>query len=92
MKKIGVKTGFGYFTDKNGHIISKAILPIGEHNCKIDFDYTEVATKEALDQIELYQDPAEIEWTANEQKIIARIRKTAIDALIAEGKLPAGYE
>lgn len=56
-----VKTGFGYFKDKDNHIVSKYELPIGEHPLKDDYSYVEVATKEELNNIEIYEDPIEIQ-------------------------------
>lgn len=92
MQKIQTKTGFGYYVDSAGHRILKAELPIGEHPLSDDFTYVEVANKKALDAIELYIDPAQIEREKNEQKISAKIRRIAIDALIAEGQLPGDHE
>jgi|GEM_PF-6197812 len=52
-----VKTGYGYFKDKDGNIIAKAELPKGKHPTKEGYTYYEVATKEELDQIEVYKPP-----------------------------------
>ena len=30
-----IKTGFGYFTNKDGHVTAKAELPIGDHDLNI---------------------------------------------------------
>lgn len=92
MKTITAKTGFGYFRDASNHIIAKAELPPGPHPMKDGFTYTEVPDSTALEQISIYQDPAEIERQQNEQKIQAKIRSTAIQVLIAAGELPADYE
>lgn len=54
MKKIKVKTGFGYFKDKKGNIVGKAELPKGEHPLQDEFTYHEVKTKEELDAIQEY--------------------------------------
>lgn len=92
MKKITVKTGFGYYVDPAGHKVSKAELPIGDHPLAGDLTYVEVANKEALEQIEVWTDPVETENRENEQKIRRKMRKMAIAALISEDALPAGYE
>lgn len=51
MKNIFVKTGFGYFKDANGDIISKAELPIGVHPIRNNITYIEVTNKTELDKI-----------------------------------------
>lgn len=92
MKIIKVNTGFGYYVDQAGHKIAKAELPIGEHPLRDGFIYVEVANKPALDAIDLWIDPADIELQNNEAKITARTRKISVDQLIAEGQLSVGYE
>jgi len=92
MKTIEVNTGFGYFTDGAGHIVSKAQLPAGDHPGKDGFIYTEVTDQAALDAVEVYQDPAEIQAAEYEKKIAGQIRSTAINALKATGRLPADFE
>ena len=61
-----------------------------------DLTYTEVADKAALDLIEVYQDPAEIERLYNEQLISEEIndknRDDAKKMLKQEGKIPQDYE
>ena len=52
-----VKTGYGYFKDKDGNIVAKAELPKGKHPAKEGYTYYEVASKEELDQIEVYKPP-----------------------------------
>lgn len=91
MQTIAVITGFGFIRDAQGHIISKAELPPGDHPLKDGFTYTEVADAAALGQINIYQDPAEIAQAENEKKIQTKIRSTAIEALKATGDLPADY-
>lgn len=51
-----VTTGYGYFT-KDGKIVSKYVLPIGEHPAPIGYGWEEVATSSALDAIEVYNPP-----------------------------------
>lgn len=92
MRTIKVTTGFGYFVDPAGHIISPALLPVGDHPMLDDYIYVEVADKESLDAVELYQDPVALERAKNERKVFAKIRRTAIDALVAAGQLPGDYE
>lgn len=50
-----VTTGFGYFT-KDGKIVEKYTLPIGEHPLE-GFDYVEVADQAALDLVEIWKEP-----------------------------------
>jgi len=91
MKKIIVKTGYGYYRDQQGHIVSKAVLPTGEHPLADDLDYIEVLNEEAIDLINIYADPAEITRQQNEQKIQSEIRQAAIDSLKSKGELPQNY-
>ncbi|MBW8035867.1 MAG: hypothetical protein FVQ79_09605 [Planctomycetes bacterium] len=91
MKTFIVKTGFGYYEDAAGRIFSKAELPAGDHNLRDGLEYIEVADKAALDALDVYVDPADIEKRDNENKIQKRMREIAIDQLKAEGGLPADY-
>jgi len=91
MQMITINTGFGFFKDSQGHIVGKAELPPRVHPMKDGFSYTEVADAAALELINIYVDPAEIEQRQNEQKIQARIRTTAIESLIATGDLPPDF-
>ncbi len=91
MKTIIVKTGYGYYREQQGHIVSKAILPPGEHFLADDLDYIEVPNEEALELIDIYTDPAEITRQQNEQKIQSEIRQAAIDSLKSKGELPQNY-
>jgi hypothetical protein len=91
MQTIEVKTGFGYYRDAQGHIISKAELPEGTHPLKNGFTYVEVADKAALDAIVIYVDPAEIIRQENDGKITAKSRAIAIAQCIKDGDLPPDY-
>jgi len=87
MQTIQVTTGFGYFVDSAGHKIAKAELPPGEHPLRDNFTYVEVATKQALDAVELYIESPTPEQQS--EKLIAdKTRQLAVAALVAEGKLP----
>jgi hypothetical protein len=86
-----VKTGFGYFEDVDGHIVSKARLPVGIHNVTDGFTYHEVADQAALDAVEIWQDQAALDAAADEAAIQAKMRSMAITALQAEGKLSANF-
>ena len=90
--KILVQTGYGYYKDKNGHIVCKSELPLGTHELDYDLVYVEVEDKQALDLIEVWCDPIDAERRHNEQKIADKIRKDAIEKLKDEGELPEGYE
>jgi hypothetical protein len=58
-----VVTGFGYLTDSNGHITSKAEYPIGHVVINTGYSYTEVANQAALDAITVYVPPVVISPT-----------------------------
>lgn len=89
MKRIEVKTGFGYLTDINGNIIAKAELPKGFIDVKMDFNnYVEVANKAALDAIAIYVDPEQVKLAADKALIAAALEKIAI----AEVKKTATFE
>lgn len=94
MKKITVKTGFGYLTDISGHTVSKVELPAGEYDLNIpdDCTYTEVRDQAELKMIKIYSDPADVQDGIYNDKIKKKIRQTAIDQLIADGELPADYK
>ena len=96
MKTITVKTGFGFYRDAQGRIVGKAQLPAGDHPLADDLDYFEVATKAALDAIQIWQDPADVERRTSEAKITdwiaAWLRTLAIQDLTNKGELPPGYE
>lgn len=47
-----VTTGFGYFT-KDGKIVDKYVLPIGEHPL-VGYDFVECATKEEWNAVEVW--------------------------------------
>lgn len=70
---ITVTTGYGYLQDDQGHIVSKAELPVGNHNIKDGLAYLEVADKDNLDAINLYVPEA----TAQEKK--KALRQEALD-------------
>jgi len=54
---ITVRTGYGYFTDSNGHITDKYVLPVGEHQLKDGYVQTEVADQSALDSVVVWAPP-----------------------------------
>ena len=90
-----VTTGYGYYVDLDGHVISKFELPIGTHPVEAGVIYGEVDTKEELDAIEIYVPPKTAE-EKNEEKISAKMmelrRAEAIEALKADGDLPLDYK
>lgn len=91
MQKFTTKTGFGYLENQNGHITDKCDLPPGEHLLKDGFLFIEVNNREELDQVIIYQDPAEIEKMENRDKVDSEIRRAAIETLIQSGELPPDY-
>lgn len=92
MGKILVITGFGYIEDGAGHVVAKAQLPPGNHDFADGLTYIEVNNQAELDAVQIWQDPADILQQENENKIQAKIRTTAIEALKAAGDLPPDYE
>jgi hypothetical protein len=95
MKKTQVTTGFGYIQDKDGRIIAKAELPLGEHLLKDDHEYIEVADRAALNEVQVIGpaiSPAEQLRIETERKISSKTRELAVKALIADGRLPADYK
>ncbi len=90
MAEFAVKTGYGYFKDAGGNIVSKAELPVGDHPIQTGFTYTEVPDKTALDAVVVYRPPL-TQQQIDEQKIQTEIRITAIEALKSKDELPADY-
>ncbi|HUW19368.1 MAG TPA: hypothetical protein VMW16_08705 [Sedimentisphaerales bacterium] len=91
MNNLEVTTGFGFFTDSQGHIIAKAELPKGTHALRDGYTYSEVADKAALDQVQVWIDPEQIKTAQDETLIQNEIRRAAIQALKSAGKLPAEF-
>ena len=85
-----VKTGFGYFEDDNGNIISKAELPKGEHPLKDGFTYVEVKDRSKLDEVTI-PEPTPTQEELDEVKIQNKIRELAISDLKSSGDLPANF-
>lgn len=79
MKKITVNTGFGYFVNDQGEIVSKADLPKGQHDCQDDLEYIEVADRAVLDAVNVWQDPELAKEQADQAAIAAAIEELAID-------------
>ena len=52
-----VTTGYGYYTDSNGHILHKYVLPLGEHPDPSGMTVVEVANQTALDAVVIYVAP-----------------------------------
>lgn len=69
-KQIIIKTGLGYFINKQGDIISKYQLNPGIHPLKENLDFVEVLSHKELDSIKIFEQPlseAQI-WKQNLQK------------------------
>ena len=92
MNNFIVTTDFGFFTDSQGHIVSKAELPKGTHPLRDGYTYSEVADKAALDQVQVWVDPEQVKTAQDETLIQSEIRRAAIQALKAAGKLPAEFQ
>lgn len=86
MGKINIKTGYGYFKDSEGNIIAKYELPKGEHPLRPGYTFVEIATKEELDNINIYMSPKTAE-EIREEKIQAEMRQLAIESLQKKGEL-----
>jgi hypothetical protein len=89
-----VKTGYGFFTNKNGDVISKYNLPIGEHPLNDDVIYVEVESLEELDKIEIYvsedeqlEKKIEAEVAKIKKGIDETYRATAIQNLVDSGAI-----
>jgi hypothetical protein len=52
-----VRTGYGYIKDNGGKIVCKYDLPKGVHPLRDGYTYVEVATKDDLKDIKVYQEP-----------------------------------
>ena len=61
-----VNTGYGYFT-KDGKIIAKYDLPIGEHPLKDGYGFVEVNSISALSSVVVDQEPKDAETLHNEE-------------------------
>lgn len=85
------KTGFGYYQDSQGHNICLAELPPGQHLMHDGYFFIEVNNREQLDQVQIWDDPDEILRNSQTVLVTKKARRTAIDLLIVEGKLPPDY-
>ena len=81
-----VNTGFGYIKDSEGNIIAKYDLPKGEHKRVEGYTYHEVANRNALNNVIIYQAP-ETEEQKREKLIQEKMRSLAIAELIKESKI-----
>ena len=89
MKKIQVKTGYGYFKDRQGRIVAKANLPPGEHPVKDDYEYVEV-TKEEFENIKVSPEPQTEEYLKEmkiKKEMFRILREMAIKNLKEKGEL-----
>ncbi len=90
MKEITVKTGFGYFTNREGRITDKYIFRKGKHKIPDDFTQHEVTSQVELDKINVYKKPPTAE-EVREEKIRTEIRimnrEAAIARLQARGEI-----
>jgi hypothetical protein len=81
-----VNTGYGYIKDKDGNIVSKYELPIGEHPSTIGYTYYEVADAKALNAVETY-----VASQTDDEKLATLIadkqKELAIAELKKDGKL-----
>jgi len=86
MPDVEVKTGFGYLKDAQGNITDKCELRPGKHTIREGFTFHEVATRAALNAVQVHQPPEDHE-RAKEKKIVAEMRRLAIESLKARGEL-----
>ncbi len=84
------KTGVGYIKNYKGQIIAKFDLPKGEHPDTPGMTYYDAPDREALKDIEIYEEPLTQEQIT-EQKIQAEIkvfvREEAIKRLKTKGEI-----
>jgi len=86
MPDVEVKTGFGYLKDAQGNITDKCELKPGRHQIKAGYTYVEVENRGALNAVQVNQPPEDHE-RAKEKKIVAEMRRLAIESLKARGEL-----
>lgn len=77
-----VTTGYGYFM-KDGHITDKSILPAGSHPIKNGYTYTEVASEQELNAIQIYVPPL----TSDEQKKVVEAQIEKLHQQILEAMI-----
>ncbi len=81
------KTGFGYYK-KNGLVVMKFVLPIGEHPVLEGYEVVEVADEKTLAAVEIYKAPVvETEDQKINTIISEKVRTMAIEELKKEGIL-----
>ena len=88
MKKIKVKTGYGYLKDNEGNTISKVELPQGEHNIKEGYEYIEVKDLSEMNKIKVYELPPSPE-VERKRMIDEELQLMAIERLKKRGKIPS---
>jgi len=76
--RVKLKTGLGYIKDKEGRIISKFDLPVGEHNFPDDVEVIEVESREELAKIEVVPESS-IEKTPESIDIVREIENIKKD-------------
>ena len=92
MKKVKLEQGLGYIKDKDGNIIEKFDLKPGEHPFPGGTIIVEVATRQELDAIEIWEDPAIKEEYLIQDEIDKQKMIDAIKSLKAKGKLREDYK
>ena len=74
-----VVTGYGYLTDSNGHIISKAEYNVGATvTIPSGITYTEVANQSAFDAIAVYQAPVSPVNAFNTDIFVEQLAQTSL--------------
>lgn len=76
-----VKTGIGYIKDSDGKIICKYDLPKGQHPLKDGYTYTEIATKQDLDKVVVYQEPVRVLTTEEKLEKVGLSKQDLKDLL-----------
>lgn len=77
--KVKLKTGLGYIKNKEGKIISKFDLPVGEHNFPDDVEVVEVENREELAKIEVVPEEPSIEEPTPSVDVIQEIENIKKD-------------
>ena len=77
--KIRLKTGLGYI-EKDGKVIEKFELPVGEHNFPDGVNVIEVNSKAELEAVEIYKAPVE----ESVEIKLKKLREEIIDKMLAD--------
>jgi hypothetical protein len=86
MKIMNVITGYGYIADKDGNIINRYILPVGEHLIRDDQVQIELSSLEELEEVKAPK-PQESPRSIRNKKIHDEMFRMAEDNLKKRGEI-----